>query len=85
MGKFKAWQHTTGATKIEAPKEKDLADRFDKEFTELFEVVPKANRRALIDMLKTINGLVTFESWRSAFVERYGLERGMEYANKFGA
>lgn len=64
---MRAWQKITGELSIEDPKEKELADRFDRNFNELFKVVPKANRRALIDMLYTINGLYIFESYRSFY------------------
>lgn len=62
---MRAWQKITGELTIIDPKEKELANRFDRNFNELFKVVPKANRRALIDMLYTINGLYIHESYRS--------------------
>jgi|GEM_PF-4090242 len=61
---MKAWVRVAGDSKFEDPYERGLADRFDRDFKELFKVVPKSHRRVLIRMLYTTNGLYVRESFR---------------------
>lgn len=66
--KIKAYQHMTGLTRFDDPEERELAESFDKEFTELFKVVPKSNRKALLNMLPVIYELTCFESYKGYFI-----------------
>lgn len=59
-----AWTKMTGelAASLEDPEERELAERFDRNFSELFKVVPKANRRALLDMVVVTGALCWLRS-----------------------
>lgn len=56
-----------------SPEEKELAARFNKDFTRLMKVVPKADRRILFDLLHTASELCSIEclNWYGAGFE-YG-------------
>jgi len=73
---FKAWEMRIAQDPYNySPEEKELAARFNRDFTRLMKVVPKADRRVLVDMLN-----VTGELCRIECLNGYGagLEYGMQ-------
>lgn len=81
MSNLKVWEkRVTCIMTIDDPEEKELASRFNKDFTNLLRVVPKAERRVLFDMLYIINELYANNSGRGFKLGLcYGYKRGLQY------
>lgn len=63
MSELKVWERrVTGIENIHDPGEKELVDRFNKDFARVLRVIPKDERRILFDILYTINKLYNKES-----------------------
>lgn len=77
---FKAWEkHVTGIMVIDDLEEREATNRFNEIFTELFKVVPKSNRRLLIDMLYALNQLEyirNMKHWQIAYDD--GFSKGAD-------
>lgn len=58
MAELKVWEkRVSQVLDHDDPEEEELADRFNKAFARLLKVVPKADRRALIDMINAAGEL----------------------------
>jgi hypothetical protein len=68
---LKAYEkHISGIAVIDDPEERQMAERFDEIFTDLFKIVPKAKRRLLFDMLHVLGDLFTNEAitnWKAGY------------------
>jgi len=65
MSNLKVWEkRVTCIMTIDDPEERELASRFNKDFTSLLRVVPKAERGVLFDILYILNTLYGNNSGR---------------------
>jgi len=80
MSNLKVWEkRVTCIMTIDDPEERELASRFNKNFTSLLRVVPKVERRVLFDILYILNVLFGNNSGRCF---KLGLNYGYNRSHK---
>lgn len=62
MAELNAWERVTGIVVIDDPKERELADRFNKAVTQIFKHSARAEKRAVVEMLRAAEGLLSHEA-----------------------
>jgi hypothetical protein len=68
---LKAYEkHISGIAVIDDLEEKQIVERFDEIFTELYKIIPRTNRRLLFDMLHALSDLfaiVATTNWKAGY------------------
>jgi len=87
MDELNAWGRVTGIVVIHDPKERELADRFNRAATQIFKHSARTEKRALVEMLRVAEGLYSLKAkedldtcianYEAGFKRGAGLGRGM--------
>lgn len=84
MSELKVFERRiAGTMNTNDPEEKELVDRFNRDFIRLFKVIPKTERCLLFDILYTINKLYNNEAARKFKLGlSCGYKGGLQSKNK---